>query len=283
MSKDYFLAKVLKIAHKLSPGFLILGISLIGWASYQIYTQSVPAAVSIVQPEEQPGAFAVVPESAGGAEEEATVIATKTAAQPEVKAEAGVKSDTEAKTENETASKVEEQTVLEPPTEVQTAAETTTQPKIATAPQTNDTSTQEILYPVRPTVGENIGNLTLPAINKVLPIVHGTDEDELSRGIGHFAGSVLPGEKDNSVLSGHRDTVFRELGQLDITDQLIVDTAAGTFTYEIRDIKIVPKDDKSIITPTSTAVLTVTTCYPFNFIGSAPDRYILIADLVSSE
>lgn len=134
-----------------------------------------------------------------------------------------------------------------------------------------------------PTVGESIGNLRLPAINQVLPIVHGTDEDELSRGIGHFAGSVLPGEKDNSVLSGHRDTVFRELGQLEITDQLIVDTAAGTFTYEIREIKIVPKDDKSIITPTSTAVLTVTTCYPFNFIGSAPDRYILIADLVSSK
>ncbi|HSI66166.1 MAG TPA: class D sortase [Planococcus sp. (in: firmicutes)] len=163
---------------------------------------------------------------------------------------------------------------------------------IALAPESVDTAnatgdpepeTDEILYPVRPTVGENVGNLTLPAINEVLPIIHGTDEDELSRGIGHFAGSVLPGENDNAVLSGHRDTVFRELGQLEITDQLIVETSAGKFTYEIREIKIVPSDDKSIITPTTSAVLTVTTCYPFDFIGSSPDRYILIADLVSSE
>jgi sortase A len=141
----------------------------------------------------------------------------------------------------------------------------------------------EILYPIRPKIGENIGNLTIPAINQVLPIVHGTDEDELSKGIGHFGGSVLPGESDNSVLSGHRDTVFRELGELEITDQLIVETSAGKFTYEISEIKIVPSDDKSIITPTTSATLTVTTCYPFNFIGSSPDRYILTADLVSME
>lgn len=107
----------------------------------------------------------------------------------------------------------------------------------------------ETLYPIRPTGGENIGNLTIPAINEVLPIFHGTDEEELSRGIGHFAGSVFPGESDNSVLSGHRYTVFKELGQLEIADQLIVETSAGTFTYEIREIKIVPSDDKSIITP----------------------------------
>lgn len=154
---------------------------------------------------------------------------------------------------------------------------------IALPTATEEVITNDILYPIRPMVGENIGNLTIPAINQVIPIFHGTDEDELKKGIGHFSGSVLPGESDNSVLSGHRDTVFRELGQLQIQDQLIVNTSAGIFTYEIKDIKIVSSDDKTIITPTNNSVLTVTTCYPFEYIGYAPDRYILIADLIASE
>ncbi|WP_019415574.1 class D sortase [Paenisporosarcina sp. TG20] len=147
----------------------------------------------------------------------------------------------------------------------------------------NEVGEKKILYPIRPTVGEDIGSLTIPALNQTIPIFHGTDEDELKRGIGHFAQSVLPGENDNSVLSGHRDTVFRKLGQLKLQDQLIVKTSAGVFTYEIKEIKIVDQYDKTIITPTDDAVLTVTTCYPFDFIGSAPDRYILIADLINSE
>ena len=142
---------------------------------------------------------------------------------------------------------------------------------------------KKILYPIRPTVGEDIGSLTIPALDQTIPIFHGTNEDELKNGIGHFAQSVLPGENNNSVLSGHRDTVFRKLGQLKIQDKLIVKTSAGIFTYVIKEIKIVEENDKTIITPTNNAVLTITTCYPFNFIGSAPDRYILIADLISSE
>lgn len=153
----------------------------------------------------------------------------------------------------------------------------------ALTPSTPGVRLNEILYPIRPTEGENIGNLIIPAIDQIIPIFHGTNEDELKKGIGHFDRSVLPGENDNSVLSGHRDTVFRELGQMEIKDQLIVETSAGIFTYEIREIKIVDADDKTIITPTDDAVLTVTTCYPFSFIGQAPDRYILIADLINDE
>jgi sortase A len=141
----------------------------------------------------------------------------------------------------------------------------------------------EILYPVRPEEGDTLGTLTIPALDQELPIIHGVGEDELEKGIGHFAQSVLPGENNNSVLSGHRDTVFRDLGKLQIGDQLIVQTSAGTFTYEIINTQIVDKDDKTIITPMDHAVLTVTTCYPFSYVGAAPDRYILSADLIQSE
>lgn len=141
----------------------------------------------------------------------------------------------------------------------------------------------KILYPIYPAEGDNIGSLRIPALNRELPILQGTDDAELKKGVGHFLQSVLPGEKDNCVLSGHRDTVFIEIGSLKIGDQLIVQTSAGTFTYEIDGTRIVHADDKTVIVPTANAVLTLTTCYPFYAIGNAPDRYIVSASLVKSE
>ncbi|AIE61258.1 class D sortase [Bacillus methanolicus] len=143
------------------------------------------------------------------------------------------------------------------------------------------TKTEEnVLYPHRPKLGEKIGELYIPKISSTLPIIHGTNEEELEKGVGHFAGSVLPGEDDNSVLSGHRDTVFRKLGKVGIGDLLIVTTSAGEFTYKVRKVRIVDADDKTVIVPKPRATLTVTTCYPFHFIGDAPERYVLVADLV---
>lgn len=138
-----------------------------------------------------------------------------------------------------------------------------------------------VTYPARGAKGQTIGLLTIPALNQRLPIVEGTGAAELKKGVGHFSKSVLPGETDNCVLSGHRDTVFRRLGELKKGDRFVVETAAGRFTYRIKRIRIVDKDDRTVIVPTDRAVLTVTTCYPFRYVGSAPDRYILVCDLVS--
>jgi sortase A len=139
------------------------------------------------------------------------------------------------------------------------------------------------LYDERPKMGEEMGELRIPKLNASLPIFHGTNEDELEKGVGHFADSVLPGEKDNSVLSGHRDTVFRKLGEVGKGDTLIVETKAGTFTYKVRKVRIVDEDDRSVIVSTPRATLTVSTCYPFTFVGAAPERYVLVAYLVKSE
>ncbi|MDM5316232.1 class D sortase [Fictibacillus sp. b24] len=142
---------------------------------------------------------------------------------------------------------------------------------------------KESLYPERPAKGDNIGNLIIPKLDASLPIFHGTDEEELEKGVGHFAKSVLPGENDNSVLSGHRDTVFRKLGDVGRGDLLIVETSAGTFTYKVKNVRIVDKDDRTVIVPKPRATLTVSTCYPFDFIGASPERYILVADLISQK
>ena len=139
---------------------------------------------------------------------------------------------------------------------------------------------QEELYSEYPGMGETFGDLIIPKISASLPIVEGTDEDELERGVGHYANSVLPGEKDNSVLSGHRDTVFRRLGEVGVGDKLVVKTTAGKFTYKVRQVRIVDADDRTVIVPKPRATVTVTTCYPFDYIGDAPDRYILVATLI---
>lgn len=143
--------------------------------------------------------------------------------------------------------------------------------------------TKTRLYPERPKAGDLMGSLSIPKIDANLPIYHGTDEDELEKGVGHFAGSVLPGERDNSVLSGHRDTVFRKLGDVGKGDLLEVTTEAGTFTYKVRKVRIVDADDRTVIVPTPRPTLTVSTCYPFDYIGDAPERYILVADLIDSK
>ncbi|MBW6469287.1 MAG: class D sortase [Coriobacteriia bacterium] len=155
------------------------------------------------------------------------------------------------------------------------------EPAVESVPPPDPAVSDEVLYPDYPTEGDLIGTLWIPAVDQSFPIIEGTGDDELKRGVGHFRQSVLPGIEDNCVLSGHRDTVFTRLGELEIGDQLIAETVAGRFTYEIVSIRIVDKDDKTVIVPADHAVLTVSTCYPFNYIGSAPERYVLTADMVT--
>jgi len=151
------------------------------------------------------------------------------------------------------------------------------------APSTTDTTlieTGKSMYPIYPVEGENIGKLTIPVLNKVLPIIQGTSERDLTKGAGHYSESVLPGEKDNCVISGHRDTFFSSLGDVKIGDKIIAETSAGIFNYEVTGMRIVDKDDRTVIVPTEAATLTLTTCYPFNYVGSAPNRYIVSAMLI---
>ncbi len=131
-------------------------------------------------------------------------------------------------------------------------------------------------------LGEVIGLIRIPKLSEEYPIVQGTDNRSLKHGVGHYVDSVMPGVKDNSVLSGHRDSVFSKLGQLKPGDQVIVQTSDGIFTYVVRSTRIVMADDRTVIVPTPTAVLTLSTCYPFHYIGSAPKRFIVSADLVTN-
>lgn len=151
------------------------------------------------------------------------------------------------------------------------------------SPQSSSESiTRTVVYSPYPKVGDVIGTISLPSLRQKLPIIEGTDERELKRGVGHYVRSVLPGISDNSVLAGHRDSVFSELGKLALGDPIVVRTTAGEFTYMVTKFRIVMADDRTVIVPTTSAVLTLSTCYPFRYIGNAPKRYIVTADLVET-
>lgn len=122
-----------------------------------------------------------------------------------------------------------------------------------------------------------IGTLEIPKLEKTLPIVEGTDPDALDKGIGHLLNSVFPGQGEQILLSGHRDTVFRNFDQIEVGDQFIVTMPYGSYTYEIRETEIVPEDDTSVIRSMGEEVLVVTTCYPFHYVGNAPERFVTYA------
>ena len=126
--------------------------------------------------------------------------------------------------------------------------------------------------------GDTVGVFYIPRLEREIPIIEGTDEEELAEGVGHYSKTGFPGENKQILLSGHRDTVFRQFGELEHGDELHIKMENGTFIYEILDHEIVDADDRTVIDPNrDEEYLTVSTCYPFSFVGSAPDRYVIYA------
>lgn len=138
------------------------------------------------------------------------------------------------------------------------------------------------VYDPYPELGDRVGTISLESLGVSWPIYEGTDAERLALGVGHYVGSVLPGVVDNSILSGHRDTVFTRLGELKVGDRILVETVAGVFTYEMTNFEIVDRADQSVIQPSDEAKLTLTTCYPFEALGKTTQAYILSAKLVYS-
>jgi sortase A len=147
-------------------------------------------------------------------------------------------------------------------------------------PKEKPKEVQGVVFKKRPSPGDSIGYLIIPKLKVKLPIVEGTDEEQLSKGIGHYATSVLPGEPDLAVLAGHRESALGSLGDLVNGDELIVETSEYMFTYRMTKHWITHKDDRSVIKHLGEPKLDVITCYPFVYTGSAPNRYIVQADLV---
>ena len=119
--------------------------------------------------------------------------------------------------------------------------------------------------------------LRVPKIRLEVAVLPGTDDRTLDRSVGHIEGTAQPGTDGNVGLAGHRDGFFRGLKDLVTGDLIELDTAQGTEAYRVERTWVVSPEDVSVLDPTSTQALTLVTCYPFYFVGSAPDRFILRA------
>ena len=127
-----------------------------------------------------------------------------------------------------------------------------------------------------------LGILRIPKVEIEVPVLEGTDDLTLNRGVGLIAGTARPGEDGNVGIAGHRDGFFRGLKDVSTGDKIELVTKKGTETYAIDRIVIVERADVSVLAPRERPSLTLVTCYPFYFVGSAPQRYIVQASLIDT-
>jgi sortase A len=122
-----------------------------------------------------------------------------------------------------------------------------------------------------------IGRLQVPRLGLSVIAREGVDARTLRSAVGHVPDTPFPGESGNSAFAGHRDTFFRKLKDVRAGDRVLVTTPEGTHEYVVQDTRVVRPTDVSVLAPTREAALTLVTCYPFDFIGSAPERFIVRA------
>jgi sortase A len=129
--------------------------------------------------------------------------------------------------------------------------------------------------PRRPS--EIIGRLQIPRLKLSVMVREGAGERTLSRAVGHIPGTALPGVLGNVALAGHRDTFFRALRNIREDDVIELETEEGTYSYRVESTKIVGPRDVSVLNASGGKTLTLVTCYPFYYVGSAPKRFIVRA------
>ena len=130
--------------------------------------------------------------------------------------------------------------------------------------------------------GTVVARFEAPTVNLSANVLEGSSDDVLAKAAGHIEGTAQPGEAGNVGIAGHRDTTFRAVRNLKVGDPLLLKTKKGVFDYRIVSTQIVTPDAVWVLKPTDRPVLTLVTCYPFNFIGHAPKRYIVKANLVGT-
>jgi sortase A len=126
-------------------------------------------------------------------------------------------------------------------------------------------------------MGSAIGRIEIGRIGVSAIIVEGTSGRSLRRAVGHIPGTALPGESGNVAVAGHRDTFFRALRNVRAEDEILLTTPTGSYRYLVDSATIVTPDDAEALNDSSESILTLVTCYPFYFVGPAPQRFIVRA------
>ncbi len=147
-----------------------------------------------------------------------------------------------------------------------------------------DTTSPEVTTPRTSTPayapGALIGRLEIPSLDLSVMVIEGTGSKALSEGVGHIEGTPLPGQPGNLGIAGHRDSFFRGLKDISAENIITLTTFSGRYRYKVEETKIVRPSDTSVLDHTRTPSLTLVTCYPFYYVGSAPRRFVVRATLV---
>ena len=129
--------------------------------------------------------------------------------------------------------------------------------------------------------GELIGRVDIPRLKLSAAVAEGDDDKTLGKAVGHLPDTPLPWERQGNVgLAAHRDGLFRALKGIRLNDDVRLVTTRGDFVYRVTKTHIVNPDDVWVLDPTERPTVTLITCYPFSYVGNAPQRFIVQAELV---
>ena len=127
-----------------------------------------------------------------------------------------------------------------------------------------------------------IGRLEISRVHISAVVAEGTSQRVLSRAVGHAVGTALPGQTGNVTLAAHRDTFFRHLGDVRPGDIIELKEPGQEYRYQVRFTAVVGPKDTWVLQPTGKETLTLLTCYPFHFVGPAPDRFVIRARRIAN-
>jgi len=122
-----------------------------------------------------------------------------------------------------------------------------------------------------------LGLIEIPRLDTASIVEEGVETSTLWKAVGHIPGTALPGERGNAVLAAHRDTYFSGLGDLKVGDWVSFKSPTATYSYRVESTRIVEPDDTQVLAASTEPILTLVTCYPFHYIGNAPQRYVVTA------
>jgi sortase A len=159
------------------------------------------------------------------------------------------------------------------------ATPSTSAPATRTLPA-DDTATPA---PRPAAAGTWLARLEAPSVKMTATVLEGSDAGTLRRGAGHLEDTPLPGQPGNIGIAGHRDGIFRPLRRIQVGDPLTLTTSDRAYHYRISRTLIVRPEDVYVLDSTPKPTLTLVTCYPFNYVGHAPKRFIVQAELIDQQ
>lgn len=126
-----------------------------------------------------------------------------------------------------------------------------------------------------------VGRIEVPRLNLSALAREGVDTSTLRGAVGHVPGTALPGDPGNAAFAAHRDTFFRPLKDVREGDEISIATPSGIHRYVVTGTRVVDPSNVEVLGPSADATLTLVTCYPFDYVGSAPKRFIVTGRLVA--